>query len=280
MQLVYTSSRGARMPLLIYGTAWKKERTSELVERALTLGFRGVDTACQPKHYDERRVGEGLRACRARGLGREALYIQTKFTPLTGQDPRRIPYDARAPLATQVQQSCQLSLQNLDTNVLDALLLHSPISPFERTLEAWRAMEALVEQGAVRELGISNCYELAVLERLRREARVPPWIVQNRFYADAGYDREIRAFCRQNGMVYQSFWTLTANPHVLGHATLRRFADAHGKTPAQLMFRALTQLGVAPLTGTTSELHMREDLAIFDFELSPQELAAFDALLV
>jgi diketogulonate reductase-like aldo/keto reductase len=260
------------MPRLLYGTAWKKERTADLVLRALSLGFRGIDTACQPKHYDEPGVGGGVAAALAQGLARQELYLQTKFTPLDGQDPRRVPYDARASLSEQVRQSCRVSLANLQTSYLDCLLVHSPLSTFERTLQVWRELEALVGGGLVRELGLSNCYDLAVLEQLYAAARVKPAVVQNRFYAETGFDREIRAFCRGQGLAYQSFWTLTANPRILAHEHVRALGRRYGVTPAQVFLRGLTQIGLVPLTGTRSEVHMRQDLAIFEFELARAEL--------
>jgi diketogulonate reductase-like aldo/keto reductase len=279
MDAGFTSERGTRLPGLLYGTAWKKERTAGLVEQALRLGFRGIDTACQPKHYDEAGVGAGLQAALRQGIERGQIYVQTKFTPLGGQDPRRVPYDARAPLAEQVFESCQVSLANLRVSVLDGLLLHSPIAPFEQLLVAWRAFEELVDAGLVRELGISNCYDLALLERLWGAARVRPLVVQNRFYDKTGFDLEIRAFCRRAGLIYQSFWTLTANPGLLGHAHTGALAARHQVTREQVLFRALTQLGILPLTGTCSEQHQREDLAIFDFSLSQRELDDMSALL-
>jgi diketogulonate reductase-like aldo/keto reductase len=260
------------IPPILYGTAWKKERTAELVERALGLGFRGVDTACQPKHYDEAGVGAGVTAALANGVTRAELFLQTKFTPIGGQDPKRVPYDPKASIEQQVQESHAVSLVNLRTTYIDCLVLHSPLATFERTLEVWRAFEQLVDAGSVRALGISNCYELPVLERLWQEARVKPRVVQNRFYQDTGFDRGIRAFCRERSLYYQSFWTLSANPHILAHEHVQRAASGHDVTPAQVLFRALTQLGVVPLTGTKSEVHMREDLAIFEFTMTPQEL--------
>ena len=272
-------STPADAPPILYGTAWKAERTAELVERALTLGFRGVDTACQPKHYDERGVGRGVAAFLARGGSRESLYLQTKFTPRDGQDPKRIPYDPAAPLAAQIEQSCRASLANLATHYLDALLLHSPLRPFERTLEAWRVLEAQVDAGVVRALGISNCYDPSDLTTLWRAARIKPAVVQNRFYRDTGYDTELRAFCRQHGVAYQSFWTLTANPQLLAARDVQALAARHAATPAQILFRYLTQVGVTPLTGTTSEQHMRDDLAIFGLTLEPPDLERITHLL-
>jgi diketogulonate reductase-like aldo/keto reductase len=265
-------------PRIIYGTAWKKADTAALVEQAIRQGFRAIDTACQPKHYHEAGVGEGVASISTEQLTRADLYLQTKFTPLAGQDPTRIPYDPKASLSEQVAQSITVSLKNLQTTYVDCLLLHSPLANIKQTLEVWRAMESLVENGSVLRIGISNCYALDVLQALHAAARIKPSAVQNRFYDQTGYDREIRAFCRANQIMYQSFWTLSANPHILARATTTRLAAQYVRTPAQILFRYLTQIDVVPLTGTRSEIHMREDLEIFDFELTNPERAAMDAL--
>ena len=275
------SAAGVRSPRILYGTAWKEERTRQLVERALELGFRGVDTAAQPKHYDETAVGRALAAAMERGIVmRDELYVQTKFTPYPGQDPRRVPYDPAAPLAAQVEQSFAASLRNLAVDYVDALVLHSPM-PDERLLEeVWRAMEAIAQRGGARQLGISNCYSLAYLEQLCAIAQIKPAVVQNRFYAATNFDVRIRRFCADHRMIYQSFWTLTANPDLLGSPELQRPAERLGCTAAQVLFRFLTQEGVVPLTGTQSEQHMRDDLAIFEFELDDQERSAITARLL
>lgn len=273
------SAAGVELPRILYGTAWKKERTENLVAQALREGFRGIDTACQPKHYDEAGVGRGVAQCLGENLTRGDLYLQTKFTPVDGHDPARIPYDPRAPLGEQVQQSFEVSLENLQTAYLDGLVLHSPLADGEQTLAAWQALEAVAAHGGARQLGISNCYSLELLEALYRAARVKPAVVQNRFFRETRYDAEIRAFCREHGIVYQSFWTLTANPHLLAGALLQGIASRRGRTPVQALFRYLTQQDVVPLTGTTSAEHMREDLAIFDFELDAEEQAVVTALL-
>jgi diketogulonate reductase-like aldo/keto reductase len=269
---------GIRMPRLLYGTAWKKADTERLVALAIRQGFRGIDTACQPKHYDEAGVGAGIAACLAGGLKRCDLYLQTKFTSLSGQDPQRIPYDRNASLTQQVAQSFEVSLRNLQTNRLDGLVLHSPLPSTAQTLEAWRAMESLVDAGGVGQLGISNCYSLETLESLYEAARIKPAVIQNRFYADTRYDREIRAYCRTRNIVYQSFWTLSANPHVLTHGTITALAAEYRRTAAQVLFRYLTQIDVVPLTGTRSGIHMREALGIFEFTLAASELEAIGRL--
>lgn len=269
-----------QMPGIIYGTAWKKDLTASLVEEAINQGFRGIDTACQPKHYHEAGVGKGISACIEQGiLARSELYLQTKFTPLDGQDPNRIPYDPQAPLDVQVAQSFLASLENLQTDYLDALILHSPLADPKQTIDVWCAMEDLVVAGGVKSLGISNCYSLEVFSELFNSAEIKPAVIQNRFYANSGYDREIREFCRQYGVIYQSFWTLTANPRILGDATVMSLAGRYNRSPAQIFFRYLTQIGIVPLTGTTSVKHMQEDLAVFDFELTAEDCEIFEKLL-
>ena len=268
-----------RSPRIIYGTAWKKTRTQELVRTAIQCGFRGIDTACQPKHYNEDGVGAGVAACLNDKLFRGDLYLQTKFTPLSGQDPEQIPYDPGVPAAQQVAQSFQTSLRNLRTDYVDCLVLHSPLSDPGQMSQVWGAMEQVFHAGGARQLGISNCYSAANLKRLYQESKVKPAVVQNRFYAESGYDREIREFCRQRDIVYQSFWTLTANPQLLARDSISVLASTYVRTPAQILFRYLTQNGVAPLTGTTSTRHMREDLEIFDFELTAGELGVVTELL-
>jgi diketogulonate reductase-like aldo/keto reductase len=266
------------IPQILYGTAWKRDATAGCVANAVRLGFRGIDTACQPKHYDEAGVGAGLALVNP-PLQRDELYLQSKFTSMDGQDPSRVPYDVHAPLAEQIRQSCAASLRNLNTTYLDCLVLHSPLATRPLTLSAWRAMEALVGEASVRQLGISNCYQLEVLEQLHAAASVKPAVLQNRFHATTGYDRELRAFCRHHDIVYQSFWTLTANAHLLAHAAVRTAAREHGRSPAQVLFRYLSQQGIVPLTGTTSPQHMQEDLEIVAFTLNATECASIDALL-
>lgn len=274
-----SSSHGVRSPGIIYGTAWKKMRTQELVRTAIQQGFRGIDTACQPRHYHEAGVGAAVAACLNQALTRRELYLQTKFTPLPGHDPQRIPYDPVASPAQQVAQSFATSLRNLQTDYVDCLILHSALPDQDQMAEVWDAMEQVVHSGGARQLGISNCYDLASLQLLYQTATVKPAVVQNRFYTQTGYDREIREFCRQQSMSYQCFWTLTANPRLLAHGAVITLASKYARTPAQILFRYLTQNDIVPLTGTTSVAHMREDLAIFEFQLTAAELEAVSDLL-
>jgi diketogulonate reductase-like aldo/keto reductase len=263
---------------LIYGTAWKEERTAELVEKAVLLGFRAIDTACQPKHYNERGVGEALIRLNRRGIDRRDLFVQTKFTPLSGHD-HRVPYDSKAPLREQVFQSFATSQHNLGTSYVDSLVLHSPLQEYSELIDVWRSMEEICRSGGAKVIGISNCYDVRLLQRLFADSLIKPAIVQNRFYSTTRHDCDLRKFCKENDIRYQSFWTLTANPELLRSPSTLALAREHKKTPAQVLFRYLTLNGVDPLTGTTSEQHMREDLDIFTFTLSPDEQHSIARLL-
>lgn len=267
-------------PTLIYGTAWKKESTAQLVAAAWQAGFRAFDTACQPRHYREDLVGQALAAIMGQGVPRDEFYVQTKFTSPTGQDAASIPYDATLPIGEQVAASFKVSQQNLFTQYIDGLVLHSPFAQFEQTLEAWRAMELIYQQGQVGQLGISNCYDAAEFKRLYQQAQVKPTILQNRFYTKTGYDKELRAFCLEQQISYQSFWTLTANPHLLEHGVLVFLSRRLRKTTAQILFRYLQLRGVTPLTGTTDIEHMQEDLDVQSIELTDEDLQSIDRLLI
>jgi diketogulonate reductase-like aldo/keto reductase len=274
-----TTSAGVKMPRIIYGTAWKKDRTADLVVKAIQAGFRGIDTACQPMHYNEPLVGTALKRLKNHGIEREALFLQTKFTPLSSQDPRQVPYNKNAPVELQIAQSFETSKNNLQTEYVDSLVLHSPMAPHALLMKAWNAMEKIQKTGGVLQLGISNCYDTDVIRSLYADADVKPAVVQNRFYQETGYDANLRHWCSDHGVIYQSFWTLTANPHIIASNTIRTIAQKYKKTEAQVFFRYLSLSGIVPLTGTTSEQHMREDLGIFDFELSLEDLNNVSLLL-
>lgn len=253
------------LPYLIYGTAWKKEHTADLVTQAVHAGFRFIDTACQPKHYNEPQVGQGwTRAAQALGLPRDALYLQTKYTSVPGQDPHRIPYDASRPKAEQVATSLRVSLENLQTDYLDAWLMHGLERDVETTMEVYRAMELAVEEGRVRRLGLSNCYDLSTLRAVYEQARIKPVILQNRFYGRSNWDQDLRAFCKEHGIKYQSFWTLTANREALATKEAREWAGRAGLPSSQtLLYAYLMSLGYGtPLDGTTSQEHMEQDMAV------------------
>lgn len=166
-------------------------------------------------NFSEDLVGEALVELETKhNIHRQDLFIQTKFTPINGQDRSKpLPYDPRASLVEQVQQSFATSLKNLRTNYVDSLVLHSPLSTHELTMEVYRVFEKFVDDGRVKQLGISNLYDYNRLKQLYNDARHKPSVIQNRFYADTNFDCEIRRFCREKNIFYQSFWTLTGSEH-------------------------------------------------------------------
>ncbi|HEV2971040.1 MAG TPA: aldo/keto reductase, partial [Pirellulales bacterium] len=172
---------GVQVPRVLYGTAWKEDKTQRLTELALQHGFRGIDTANQRRHYDEAAVGWAVSAAIESGLlVRDDLFLQTKFTFRRGQD-HRLPYDPGASIAVQVEQSFASSLQHLGVKMIDSYLLHGPMQRTGLTgadWAAWRAMELIHDSGRTRLLGASNV-TLEQLQRLCQDARVRPRFVQN-----------------------------------------------------------------------------------------------------
>lgn len=270
----------ARLPDLIYGTAWKEARTAALTELALRSGFRGVDTANQRRHYVEAAVGEALAAAyRAGILARADVFVQTKFTYQRGQD-HRLPYDPSAPLSAQVAQSMASSLDHLGTDYVDGYLLHGPASGYGWTdddAETWAAIVRERDAGRARLVGVSNVSARHLLE-LEASGAERPAVVQNRCFARLGWDRAVRAFCAERGIVYQAFSLLTANPEVLQHPLVARVATREKVTPAQVVFRFARAVGMLPLTGTTDPEHMRQDLASGAVALSAAEVRAIESL--
>ncbi|MCT7551381.1 aldo/keto reductase family protein [Aliarcobacter butzleri] len=269
-----------KIPNMIYGTAWKKENTTALVFEALKQGFRAVDTACQPRHYREDLVGLGLqKAYDEQIVKREDLFIQTKFTPIDGQDKNNMPYLKSDEIEIQVEKSFETSKKNLKTNFIDAYILHSPVYPENKLQKVWQKMEEFVYAQEVGQLGISNCYDLDILIYIYSNAKIKPSIVQNRFYAQSGYDKEIRAFCTENSIKYESFWSLTANPHILTSEILQTLSQKYQRGVAEIFYRFLNHINITPLNGTTSTKHMIEDLKISQFELTNDEINSILNLL-
>ncbi|KAK4102615.1 Aldo/keto reductase [Parathielavia hyrcaniae] len=275
------------MPPMMYGTAWKKERTADLVYKAIKAGFRGIDTAAMKKHYDETLTGEGIRRAIREGIvSRKELFIQTKFTPYDSTSA----YSISDPIPAQIHTSLTSSLTNLSTPdhtppYLDALVLHSPFPTLPQTLEAWSALQAYLphspdpsRRGRVLRLGISNVSDPSILDALSssKQSAVPPAIVQNRFRATENkWDRDVRAWCSSSSSStsqqvlpeatttrYQGFWTLTGNAATWQRegGFVQELAEHAGVSLAAAWYVLLMEAGVVVLNGTGDGAHMREDL--------------------
>lgn len=274
-----TTYNQVNVPSLMYGTAWKKDATTRLVQLAVETGYKAIDTANQLIHYQEVLVGEALQSLFAKGIQRDSLFIQTKFTSVDGQG-NRTPYDASANLTTQVNQSMDSSLLHLHTDHVDSYVLHGPYSRRglgDSDWEVWKAIESLYESGKTRMIGISNV-TAEQLSELCSKAKTKPMMVQNRCYAVSGWDNEVRRICRDQGIIYQGFSLLTANGQVVTSPVVRSIAKRLGATIPQVIFRFSMQVGMLPLTGTTNARHMKEDLEAEQLELSPEEVAQIETL--
>ncbi|KAH6621321.1 NADP-dependent oxidoreductase domain-containing protein [Chaetomium sp. MPI-SDFR-AT-0129] len=290
----------AEMPSMMYGTAWKEERTADLVYEAIKAGFRGIDTAAMKKHYNEAGVGEGIRRAIREGIcSRKDLFIQTKFSPMDNTSD----YSPTDPLPTQIHASITSSLTNLSTPdhslpYLDALVLHSPFPTIPETLDAWAVLQSYLPSSSssspnankILRLGISNT-TLPVLQALSTPTHpvsgvplTPPAIVQNRLRAaERAWDVDVRTWVaeqndstktpptgRKNKTHYQAFWTLTGNPSLWHPQTappfIRSVAQGAGVSLAGAWYALLIiEGGVTVLNGTTSigeRGHMTEDLEV------------------
>jgi diketogulonate reductase-like aldo/keto reductase len=267
------------IPDFLYGTAWKEDRSAALTELALQMGFRGIDTANQRRHYFETGVGEGLAAAyRASVVTRSDLFLQTKFTYARGQD-HRLPYNPEANFSSQVAQSLASSLEHLGTDYVDSYILHGPSTHAwaDADDEVWQAMCKERDDGRTRFLGVSNV-SLQHLEQMVAAGAELPTFVQNRCFARLGWDRDVRLFCKERKIIYQGFSLLTANPEVVQHPTIRDIADRAHVTSAQVLFSFAHRIGILPLTGTSNAEHMRQDLASRALALSPEIVQAIDLL--
>ena len=277
--MTFTAYNHVPIPSFMYGTAWKEEATTELVQLAVASGFKAIDTANQLIHYQEAMVGEALQALGKKGIKRDTLFLQTKFTSVDGQD-HRTPYDASADLTTQVRQSFDSSLTHLCTDYVDSYVLHAPFSRRglgEADWEVWAAMEGIYQSGKIKMIGISNV-AAGQLAQLCEQAIVKPMVVQNRCYAALGWDKEVREICQAHGIIYQGFSLLTANREVLIYPEIQKIARRLGAGPAQIIFRFAIQIGMLPLTGTTSQQHMKEDLQAEQLALSSQEIERIEKI--
>lgn len=274
-----TSYNNVPVPSFMYGTAWKKESTTQLVQQAVAAGFTAIDTANQLIHYQEALVGEALLALAQKGVTRDQLFLQTKFTPTNGQD-HRTPYDASANLTTQVTQSFDSSLAHLHTDYLDSYVLHGPYQRRglgEADQEVWAAIEGLYRSGKTKMIGISNV-TAEQLTQLCSQAVVKPMMVQNRCYAALGWDEEVREVCRAHHIIYQGFSLLTANQGIFAEPAIRAIAQRLGAGLAQVVFRFAMQIGMLPLTGTTNPQHMKEDLQAEQLTLTSEDMRVIETI--
>jgi diketogulonate reductase-like aldo/keto reductase len=273
---------GFKTSLLLYGTAWKGDKTAHLTETAILSGFTCVDTANYPTAYDEQRTGDGIAAALASGTKRSDLFvrsipffhlpalhltenvnwfhqIQSKFTPVWAHAKDKIPFNPHQSIEGQIVESVQQSLEHLQVDYLDSLLLHVPFEDDNDNLIAWRVLETFVPH-RIRSLGVSN-FSLSQLRELYACARIKPTIVQNRFYKETRYDFDVREFCAEHGITYQAYWMLRHNPEIMASSVLSTVAVKLSVEKELAFYILILGLGgTQVLNGTTDQGRMVQDL--------------------
>jgi len=263
-----TLNNGIEMPALGLGVfQTPPDETRDAVQAALRSGYRHIDTAAA--YGNERQVGEAVHSS---DLNRSEVFLETKiWISDYGYD--------------ETLRGYEKSARKLGVDQIDLLILHQPLpSAFDRTLEAYRALETLLADGKVRAIGVSN-FMVAHLATLLDRATVVPAVNQievHPYFAQ----REVQDFGSEHGIVTQAwspiggitFYRDGSHGSTLDDPVIGRIAAAHGKTPAQVMLRWGLQQGRSVIPKSTRPSRIAENIDVFDFELSPDELSAIDGL--
>ena len=253
---------GYDMPVLGLGTWTQDNATAEQsVYTAIREGYRLIDTA---RYYgNEQGVGKGVRRAIAEGLvSREDIFITTKIMPGNYSDP-----DA----------AIDASNNALGLGYIDLMLIHQPGRNDEGV---YAALERGVKSGKIRSIGISNYYTPAEFERITRNAAILPAVVQNENHPY--YQNEaLRKYLERYGTVVESWYPLGGRGHtheLFGNEALREIARSHGKTVAQVILRWHIQAGYVVIPGSKNPEHIRENIGVFDFALTDDEMRTIAGL--
>ena len=255
---VITLNNGVTIPQIGFGVFQIPEAdTAAAVTTALEAGYRSIDTAAI--YRNEAGVGAALKAA---GLPRDELFVTTKvWNSDQGYDETLRAFDA--------------SVSRLGLDRLDLYLIHWPTPKRGRYLDTWRALESLLADGRVRAIGVSNFLP----EHLRAVADLGgtvPAVNQIEVHPQL-QQRDAQAANTELGVVTEA-WSPLAQAGVLGDPAITRIAGEHDRTPAQVVLRWHVQQGRIVIPKSVTPARIRENLAIFDFELTPGEIAAIDAL--
>jgi diketogulonate reductase-like aldo/keto reductase len=263
-----TLNNGVEMPALGFGVfQTPPDETREAVEAALATGYRHIDTAAA--YGNERGVGEAVRSS---GLGRDDVFLETKiWISDYGYD--------------ETLHGFEKSAGKLGVDRIDLLILHQALpSEFDKTLEAYRALETLLAQGKVRAIGVSN-FMVDHLTRLLEVAGVVPAVNQIELHPYF-QQREVQAFGAGHGILAQAwspiggitFYRDGNHGSTLEDPVIGQIAEAHGKSPAQVMLRWHLQEGRSVIPKSTKPHRIADNFDVFDFELTGDEVDAIDAL--
>ncbi len=251
---------GVQILCLAFGTCTVERKpyagyTVGAVEKALRNGFRLIDTATC--YENEGEVGQAMRES---GIAREDIFVLTKM------------WNDNMRQGTQ-REAIEYSLKELDTDYVDAYLLHWPVPG--KYIESWKYMEEFYEKGMARSIGVSN-FEIDQLESLFASCRIKPMINQIEVHP-YNTRKELIHFCKENDIAVMA-WSPLHRGLILNDPVLETIAEKYGKTTAQITLRWDIQNGVIPIPGATDEDLIRQNTQLFDFELVQEEMAAIDAL--
>ena len=252
---------GYTMPIIGLGTyALDHDTCVNSVKALLENGGRLINTAYM--YHNEEAVGEGGRqAMEKYGIPREDIFVITKLYPNQFSDP---------------EAAIDMALEKLDIGYIDMMLLHHP---GKDDVKAYKAMETYVEQGKIRSLGLSNWY-IEELNSFLPQVTVTPALVQNEIHPYY-QEQDVVPFIQEKGIVVQCWYPLGGRGHtaeLLGDETIRSVADAHGVSSAQVILRWDLQRGIVAIPGSSNPGHIKENLDLFGFELTDEEMAAINAL--
>ena len=252
-------ANGTAMPALGLGTSPMGDDESEAtVIAAIRAGYRLIDTA--ENYRNESGVGRGIRAS---GVDLDEVFVTTKF-------------NERWHGVEEAQQAFANSAERLGLDRIDLLLIHWPNPKRDRYVDAWRGLLKLLEDGKVRAIGVSN-FKPAHIDRLLEETGVAPHV--NQVQLDPRIPRaDQRSYHTAHGIVTESWSPIGAGGDLLADATIGDVARAHGKTPAQVVLRWHVQLGIIPIPKTSNANRLAENIDVFNFELSPEEMDQMAAL--
>lgn len=251
-------SDGSVIPQLGFGVFQVPPKdTAEVVTRALLAGYRHIDTAAA--YRNEAGVGQAIHAA---GLERDEVFVTTKcFNDDHGHE--------------QAKRALKASLEQLEMEFVDLYLIHWPVPSRDKYVETWQAFIELQSEGLVRSIGVSN-FQPAHLERLIDETGVRPTVNQVELhprFQQAGLRHEHAEL----GIVTEA-WSPLAQGQVLKDPTVTEIAEAHRKTPGQVVIRWHLQLGNVVIPKSVTPERIIENLDVFDFALSTDEMAAIEAL--
>ena len=256
---------GYRIPCIGYGTyKTKTGEACEVIKTAVNAGYRHIDTASY--YHNEEGIGRGIAEC---GIPREDLFLTTKvWNADRGYDKTMASFEA--------------SLKALNLEYLDLFLIHWPANYLEYGKEAkkinadtWRALETLYREGRVKAIGVSN-YLIHHIEALMETAEIRPMVDQVELHPGWSQNGLLR-FCHDNDIVVEA-WSPMGRGTVLSNETIVALAEKYGKSPAQLCLRWVIEHGAIPLPKSVTPSRMKDNLAVFDFRISQEDMDALDAL--